>query len=112
MAAGHGGCGGSARARVSARRSASGSRYRPVMRRTRSAASAAGILAAVTNNGRTKDPRVTGTAWVAVRKPGLGDPDHRDAELGLRIRAQAGPAAGVQIGVAIDDQQAQPAQIA
>ena len=44
-------------------------------------------------------------------EPGLGDPDHRDAELGVRMRAQAGPAAGVQIGVAIDDQQAQPAQI-
>ena len=59
--------GGSARARVSARRSASGSRYHPAMRRTRSAASTAGIPAAVTNNGRTEDPRTTGTAWVAVR---------------------------------------------
>ena len=36
---------GPVRARVSARRSASGSRYRPAMRRTRSAASAAGIPA-------------------------------------------------------------------
>jgi hypothetical protein len=41
----------------------------------------------------------------------LATPDHRDAELGVCMRAQAGPAAGVQIGVAIDDQQAQPAQI-
>ena len=38
--------GGPVRARLSARRSASGSRYRPAMRRTRSAASAAGIPAA------------------------------------------------------------------
>ena len=44
-------------------------------------------------------------------EPGLGDPDHREAELGVRVRAQAGPAAGVQIGVAIDHQQAQLAQI-
>jgi hypothetical protein len=58
---------GPARARVSARRSASGSRYRLAMRRTRSAASALGIPAVVTNNGRTEDPRTTGTAWVAVR---------------------------------------------
>jgi hypothetical protein len=43
-------------------------------------------------------------------EPGLGDPDHRDAELGVRMRAQAGPAAGVQIGVAVDHQQAQPAR--
>jgi hypothetical protein len=35
-------------------------------------------------------------------KPGLGHPDHRDAELGVRMRTQAGPAARVQIGVAID----------
>jgi hypothetical protein len=53
--------GGSARARLSARRSASGSRHRPVMRPTRLAASAAGIPAAVTNNGRTEDPRLTGS---------------------------------------------------
>ena len=42
---------------------------------------------------------------------GLGHPDHRDAELGVRTRAQAGPAARVQIGVAIDHQQVQPAEI-
>ena len=29
----------------------------------------------------------------------------------MRTRTQAGPAAGVQIGVAVDHQQAQPAQI-
>ena len=45
--------GGSACVRVPARRSASGGRYRPVMCQTGSAASAAGIPAAVTNNGRT-----------------------------------------------------------
>jgi hypothetical protein len=41
-------------------------------------------------------------------EPGLVHPDDRDAELGVRVRAQAGPAAGVQ---AVDDQQAQPAQV-
>ena len=66
--------GGPVRARVSARRSASGSRYRPAMRRTRSAASAAGIPAAVTNSGRAEDPRTTGTAWVAVRNRDLATP--------------------------------------
>ena len=35
-------------------------------------------------------------------EPGLGHPDHRDAELGVRMRTQAGSAAGVQIGIAID----------
>jgi hypothetical protein len=100
-----------ARARVSARRSASGSRYRPAMRRTRSAASTAGIPAAVTNSGRSEDPRTTGSAWVAVRNRDLGHPDHRDAELGVRVCAQAGPAARVQIGVAIDHEQAQLAQV-
>jgi hypothetical protein len=60
-----------ARARVSARRSASGSRYRPTMRRTRSAASALGIPDAVTNSGRAEDPRTTGTAWLAVRNRDL-----------------------------------------
>ena len=44
-------------------------------------------------------------------EPGLGHPDHREAELGVRTRTQAGRPAGVQIGVAIDHQQAQPAQI-
>jgi hypothetical protein len=102
--------GGPARARVSARRSASGSRCRSAMRRTRSAASALGIPAAVTNNGRAEDPRTTGTAWVAVRNldsatPVTGMPNSACAG------AQAGPAAGIQIGVAIDHQQAQPAQI-
>jgi len=72
------------------------------MRRTRSAASTAGIPAAVTNSVRTEDPRTTGTAWVAVRNRDLATPDHRDAELGVRVRAQAGPAAGVQVGVAVD----------
>ena len=81
------------------------------MRRTRSAASARGIPAAVTNSGRTEDPRRTGTAWVAVRNRDFGHPDDRDAELGVRMRAQAGAAAGVQVGVAVDDQQAQPAEI-
>ncbi len=42
--------GGPGRARVSVRRSASGSRYRPAMRRTRSAASAAGIPAEASAN--------------------------------------------------------------
>ena len=66
--------GGPVRARVSARRSASGSPYPPAMRLTRSAASAAGIPAEVTNSGRPEDPRTTGTAWVAVRKRDLATP--------------------------------------
>ena len=75
LAAGHGGGGdGPARARVSAWRSASGSRCRPTMRRTRSAASAAGIPAAVTNSGRPEAPRTTGIAWVAVRNRDLTTP--------------------------------------
>jgi hypothetical protein len=102
--------GGSARARVSARRRASGSRYRPAIRRTRSAASAAGIPAVVTNNELTQDPRTTGTAW-SPRGTRTWPPDHRDAELGVRMRAQAGPTAGIQVGVAAGHQQAQPAQI-
>jgi len=44
-------------------------------------------------------------------EPGLGYPDHRDAELGVRTGAQAGAPGGVQVGVAIDHQQAQLAQI-
>jgi hypothetical protein len=55
-----------------------------------------------------------GTPWWLSRltkEPGLCHPDHRDAELGVRVRAQAGPAAGVQVGVAVDNQQAQTAQI-
>jgi hypothetical protein len=51
--------GGPAPARVLGRRSAPGSRYRPAMRRTRAAASARGIPAAVTNSGRPEDPRTT-----------------------------------------------------
>ena len=61
---GHADCGRPARARVSARRSAPGSRCRSAMCRTRFAASAAGIPAAVT----------TGTAWVAVRNLDLAAP--------------------------------------
>src|SRR2546421_10439652 len=68
--------GGPVRARVSARRRASGSRYRSAMRRTRSAASAQGIPAAVTNSGRSADPCTTGTAWVAVRNLDFGHPDY------------------------------------
>ena len=74
LAVGHGGCGGPVRARVSVRRRASGSRYRPAMSRTRSAASAAVIPAAVTNSGHAEDPRRTGTAWVAVRNRDLATP--------------------------------------
>jgi hypothetical protein len=81
------------------------------MCRTRSAASAAGSPAAVTSNGRAEDPRTTGTAWVAVREPGPGHPGRRDAEPGVRMRTEAGPAAGVQIGVTAGQRQAQPAQI-
>jgi hypothetical protein len=41
---------------------------------------------------------------------GLGHADHRDAELSVRMRAQARPAAGVEVSVAIDHQEAQSAQ--
>ena len=41
---------------------------------------------------------------------GLGHADHRDAELSVRVSAQAGPAAGVKVGVAVDYQEAQPVQ--
>lgn len=61
---GHADCRRPERARVSARRSAPGSRCRLAMCRTRSAASAAGIPAAV----------MTGTAWVAVRGLHLAAP--------------------------------------
>ena len=47
------------RARASARRSASGRRNGPVICRTRGAASARGIPAAVTNSGRDESPRRT-----------------------------------------------------
>ena len=40
----------------------------------------------------------------------LGHADHRDAELSVRMRTQAGPAAGVKVSVAIDHQEAQSAQ--
>jgi hypothetical protein len=103
--------GGHVRARVSARRGASGSRYRPAIRRTRSAASAAGIPAAVTNSGRPEDPRTTGTAWVAVRSRDSATPITAMPNSACALRAQAGPAARVQVGVAIDHQQARPTQI-
>jgi hypothetical protein len=38
------------------------------------AASAAGVPAAVTNNGTTGDPRVAGTGWVAAWNRGLATP--------------------------------------
>jgi hypothetical protein len=89
----------------------SGSRYRPAMSRTRSAASAAG------HSGRGDEQRACrgsvqdrhGAGRGAER--GFGHPDHRDAELGVRACAQAGPAAGVQVGVVVGHQQAQPVQI-
>ena len=100
---------GLARARVSARRSASGSRYRPAMRRTRSATSAAGIPAAVTNNGRTEDSRRTGTAWVAVRNRDLATPITGMPNSACTWAPRPG-GHRVQIGVPVDHQQAQPAQ--
>lgn len=61
-------------ARASARRSASGSRNRPAIRRTRLAARVGGIPAALTNNGRAELPRRTSTAWLAVRNRVLAMP--------------------------------------
>jgi hypothetical protein len=52
------------------------------MCQTRSAP-AAGILAAVTNNGRAKDPPTAGTAWGGCMEPGPGHAGHRDAGLGV-----------------------------
>ena len=79
------------------------------MCRTKPAASALGIPAAVMNSGRIEDPRRTGTAWVAVRNRDLATPI-----TGMPNSACAWtprPAAvRVQVGVAVDDEQAQPAQ--
>ena len=41
---------------------------------------------------------------------GLGHADHRDTELSVRVSAEAGPAAGVKVGVTVDHQEAQPVQ--
>jgi len=78
------------------------------MRRTRSTASPVGIPAAVTNNGPGSAP---GPHRVGSRaEPGLSHPRITgDAGHGVRMRTQAGPAAGIQIGVATGGQQAQPA---
>jgi hypothetical protein len=40
----------------------------------------------------------------------LGDADDRHPKLGVGMRAQAGPAGGVQVGVAVDDQQTHAVQ--
>ena len=41
---------------------------------------------------------------------GLRHADHRDAELSVRVRTQAGTAAGVKVSVTVDHQENQPAQ--
>jgi hypothetical protein len=41
---------------------------------------------------------------------GLGHADHRDAELSVRVRTQAGPAARVKVGVTVNHQKPQTAQ--
>ena len=70
------------------------------MRRTRSAASGAGIPAAVTNSERPEDPPPTGHRVGSRAEPGLGHPDHPDAELGVR-----GPSFILtRHGVRVDDQ--------
>ena len=76
------------------------------MCRTSSPTPASGIPATVTDSGRAEDPRRTGTAWVAVRNLDLATPITGDAELGVRVGAQAGPTARVQVGVAADHKQA------
>jgi hypothetical protein len=43
---------------------------------------------------------------------GLGHADHRDAEFSVRVRTQAGPGTGVEVGVAVDPQEAQTARTA
>jgi hypothetical protein len=67
---------------------------RSAMRRTRSAASARGIPAAVTNNGRPGDPRTTGTAWVTVRNRDLATTPITGMPNSACGCARAGSAAG------------------
>ncbi len=67
---------------------------RPVpagMCQARSAAPAADILAAVTNDGRARDPRTAGTAWGGCMEPGPGHAGHRDAGLGVWLGLLAAP---------------------
>jgi hypothetical protein len=106
LAAGHLGCG-LAYAREGV--GASGSRYRPDMCWTSSAASTAGIPAAVTNSGRAEDragpaPRGLryGTGTWPPRSPGCRT---------RRAQVRPGRAGRVQVGVPVDDRQAQPAQV-
>ena len=103
--------GGSARARVSARCRASGSRYRPVMRRTKVRGVGGGHPGRGDEQRPGRGSALDGHRVDSGAVPGSGHADHRDAELGARMRAQAGPAVRVKIGVAVDDQQAQPAQV-
>jgi hypothetical protein len=81
----------------------SGSRYRPAMRRTRSAASAAGIPEEVTNSGRPEDPRTTGTAWVAVRNRDLATPGRRRCSGSARPRRRTRCSPGGRRFPCLDD---------
>jgi len=81
--------GGPARARVPARRSASGSRYRSAMRGTWSAVSALGLRPRWRNRAAPRiRARLAPRGW--PREPGLGHLGHRDAGLGVRARGRAG----------------------
>jgi hypothetical protein len=77
------------------------------MWRTSLAAWACGIPAAVTNNGRADVPRSTGAACAAVAKQVLATPITTIPNSAC-VRAQAGPATGVQIGVTVHNEQAEP----
>jgi len=80
------------------------------MRRTRSAAWAAGIPAAVMNSGRMEAPRRTGTAWVVVRNWDLATPITGMPNSACTCAPRPGRPR-VQVGVAVDYQQAEPAQL-
>jgi len=96
LAGGHGG-GRICPREVSARRSASGGRCRSAMCQTRSAASAAGIPAAVTSNGAYRGAAQDRHRVGGRMKPGPGHAGHRYAEvgvlLGLLARALTGMSA-------------------
>ena len=79
---------------------------------TRSAASLTGIPAAVTSNGRAEVSPQDGHGMGGRPERRFGHADHRHTELGMRMRAQARAAGRVEVGIAVDHQQAQPVDTA
>ena len=98
------------RARASVRRSASGSRNGLAICRTRAAASARGIPAAVTNSGRDELPRRTSTAWLALRNRVLATPMTGTPNAACTCAPRPGRP-GIKVDVAVDDQQAKVAHV-